>query len=223
MSRAALGTLLLLAACASSALPENADAPVRAVGPAEGAALQADMAELLIQHHADDAAVPLLRRALAEHPQSARLHTLLGVVLRDKGQEPQAKGELSRALTLDPAYAPAHTALGVLHDRARRTEDALREHRQAVRLAPGSVRAWNNLGFSLYLAGRDREAVDAFREALRVDPSARPVYNNLGFALARLGDEKGALAAFRQAGGEGSARSNLLLAQKLRKGVQPWP
>jgi Flp pilus assembly protein TadD len=209
----ALPVFALFAIGCATAAGATSDPGLRAPSPGESSVLREELIEAMVAKGSTATAVPLLKQALKESPRSAHLHTLLGVVLRDRGVRDQAEKELEIAIELDPKQASAHGALGVLYDYSRRHDLALKEHREAVRIAPDCVRCWNNLGFSLYLQHRDREAVAAFQAAIRLDPNEKAVYNNLGFAYGRLGYSSAALRAFRVGGDEAAAHQNLELSQ----------
>ena len=55
--------------------------------------LRIQLAELLIHEGAHENAVPIVREALARKPQDARLHYLLGTLLRDRGVYDEAERE----------------------------------------------------------------------------------------------------------------------------------
>lgn len=213
---AALLASTLLTGCAAYSATRNEPALKGAATPAELRALRADLVEKYIRAGSIDLAVPLVREALADEPRSARLRTLLGAILLDRGLTGQAERESRSAIALDDKYAPAYTLLGRVEQRRGHPEAALDATLKATQLAPGCVRCWNNYGYTLFLAGKDREAIDAYEKALTLDPNARTVYNNLGFALGHLGEEKAALQAFRQAVNEDDAKHNLELCRQLR-------
>ncbi len=185
---------LVLPGCATSSQVKKTEA--------EGARLRIDLAETYVAKKAYAAAIPLLRRAVAEQPDAAEPRELLGIVLREQGLYPQAEKELREATRLAPSSARAWAALGVLYDLMRRPDDAERAHRNALELLPSSAAIWNNLGFSLYLARRNDEAISALEKALELDPGLIVAYNNLGFAYGRRGSLADAVRCFRTAGGE---------------------
>ena len=178
--------------------------------------LSVAMAELLVESGAHAQAVPVLRNALVRRPKDARLHYLLGVVLRDRAVFEQAEKELQVAVGLDPGLAPALGALAVLYDLRGQPDKAIGFHRKALLAAPRVPRFHNNHGFSRYLAADYEAAVAAYEEAIRLEPTAKTVYINLGFALAAQGSDDRALRMFRQAGTSAEAYSNLGLARELR-------
>jgi len=179
-------------------------------------ALTVELAELLVAHGATDQAVPMLQQALAREPEDARLHYLLGTVLRDRGVFAQAEASLREAVRLAPKLAPAWSALGILHDLRQAHAEAEAAHRQALALEPNVARFHNNLGFCLYLQRRYADAVVAYEEAARRSPNAAQVYMNLGFAYAALGRDADAERVFREAGGAASALHNMAVAHELR-------
>jgi Flp pilus assembly protein TadD len=178
---------------------------------AEGGALRAELAELYVAKGAREAAAPLLRRAIAEHPKDARLRVLYGRVLRDLGLLPQAERELRLAVRLAPRRADAHAALAILLDLTGRGREALAAHARAVRLEPGDAALRNNLGFSLMTAGRPAEAIGPLEAALALDPGLGQAYANLGFAYGRAGRMVDAERTFRAGLGEAAAIYNLSL------------
>jgi Flp pilus assembly protein TadD len=174
-----------------------------------------EVAEVLVAHHAYEEATPLLQRAVTDHPNDPRVHTMLGIVLRDQALYSQAELELMEAYRLDAASVDTRAALGVLYDQWGRSEEADVWHRRAIEAAPNSADFYNNLGFSLFLRKQDAASAAAFEQALRRDPTNRRSANNLGFVRARQGDITGALKSFQNAGGRAAALSNLGLAYEL--------
>ncbi|HET6345009.1 MAG TPA: tetratricopeptide repeat protein [Myxococcota bacterium] len=181
----------------------------------DGKELTAEIAEIMATNHVYETAVPLLQQGISEDPNNARLHRLLGAVLRDRGIYVEALKELQLANSLQPNDADTAAAMGVLYDLRGNPAAAEIWHRRALDLAPERAEFFNNLGFSMYLQGRNYEAVTAFQEALRRNPNQPRAYNNLGFTLARLKDFDAALRAFQQAGTKAAALANLGLAYEL--------
>ena len=176
-----------------------------------GEALRVELAETYIDKGAKEAAIPLLRRALAAEPNDPKVRTLYATVLRDLGQYPQAQAHFAHALEIDPGYAPAHAGLGILYDLQRQAAAARPCHERAVTLAPGDAGYRNNLGFSLYLAGDTAGAIAQYEAALSLDPGLMVTYNNLGFAHGRRGDFAAAERSFRAVGSAAAALINLSL------------
>jgi superkiller protein 3 len=159
--------------------------------------MRVELAETYLSRGANEAAIPLLRRSLAEDPKNPRLRVMYGTVLRDLGLYRQAREQLKFALKLKPNDAAAHAALGILYNLRREPARALPHHQRAVELAPGHAPFYNNLGFALFLNGDLTAAISAYEQALALDPALAVAYNNLGFAYGRRGDYKQAEKTFR--------------------------
>jgi protein O-GlcNAc transferase len=200
---AVAATITAAAGCASRAQITSADE--------QGAALRLDLARVFVDKGAHEAAAPLLRRFLAEHPRHVPARVLFAVVLRELGLYPQAETELETARRQARAYAPVYAELGVLYDLTRRPGLAERAHARAVSLDPNQAEYWNNLGFSRYVAGRTDEAVGALERALALDPGLVVARNNLGFAYGRLSRFDDALRAFTSVVGEARAHLNMAI------------
>ena len=184
--------------------------------PDEVAALRQQMAETLVQQHDYDLALPYLRDLLARDPKNARLHLLLGIVLRDKSIFEPAQQELELALALDPRSSAAHAALASLFGRTRRLDQSEKHLRRAIALAPSHAPHHNDLGVCLLLQRRYPEARRALQEAIRLDPGLRVAFNNLGFTYAMEGDDEAMRRAFEQGGGRAMALTNLGFIEQLR-------
>lgn len=209
-----LVAVLSLTACASA--PAAKEEPTRQLADDEATALRMRMAETLVRQRDHDLALPYLRELLARNPRSARLHLLLGVVLREKGVYGPAEVELRRALELDPRAASGHAALGILATKRRRLAEAERSHRRAIALEPTRAAYHNDLGFCLMLQRRYAEARRSFAEAIRLDPSLRAAFNNLGFSYGLEGDDESAERAFSQGGSRAMALTNLGFLEEMR-------
>jgi Tfp pilus assembly protein PilF len=181
-----------------------------------GQEMRVELAQTYVDKGARAAAVPLLRRALAEHPDDPRVAALYATVLRDLGLYLQAEAQFRRVLALAPDYAPAHAGLAILCDLLRQPERARRHHERAVALAPGHAGYRNNLGFSLYLAGATGAAIGHYEAALALDPGLAITYRNLGFAYGRLGQLDAAERSFRTVDCRAEALLNLALVHDER-------
>lgn len=194
---AALGALLLAAACSSG--PRPAPVAERQAQPA--------------------AALPRAGAAGPGAPQpSGQPAGAQGVAAPPAPPPPQAVAEFDRAVNLVragstleaqrrfellaieyPQFAGAEINLGIMYRKGGQldlSESALRE---AVHRNAASAEAWNELGVTLRLRGRFHEAQDAYRKAIAADASFAPAYRNLGVVLdLYLGDAAGALQAFER-------------------------
>jgi Flp pilus assembly protein TadD len=175
------------------------------------------MAEELVEKRAYDSAAPYLMDLIARRPNDARLHLLLGIVLRGKGVLDKAKQELDLALRLNPKDPAAHNALGILFIKRRELAAAARSLRKATELAPRAASYHNDLGFCLLAQRKLEDAQKELAEAVRLDPTMRRALNNLGIALGLMGRDAEALEAFTQVGGSRAmALTNMGFVQELR-------
>lgn len=208
----ALGLLMALASGCATMQRAAADEPR---GERLGRELTAQIAEIMATNHIYETAVPLLREGIAEDPNNARLHRLLGTVLRDRGVFDQALTELQLAWTLAPNDPDTAAAIGVLYDATERPEAAEMWHRHALLVAGRRGDLYNNLGFSLFLQNRNAEAMVTFKEALRYNPNQARAFNNLGFTYFRLGEPEMARRSFQQAGTRAMASANMGVAYEM--------
>src|SRR5215472_3768060 len=74
-----------------------------------------DLAGLCMQNESGDTAVAIVEAGLAILPQSARLHTLRGVLKAEVGKYDDAAAEFDLANRLDPSRQYGAAALGVLY------------------------------------------------------------------------------------------------------------
>lgn len=193
-------------------------APVKQKQPNAREILQMrqQMVEELVRKRDYSNATPILRDLVARLPDNARMHLLLGIVLREKGAYDAAEREIRTSLKLSPKSAAAHTALGALLLKRGRYEKAEQAHREAVSIAPKVARYHNDLGFCLLVQRKMDKAKRELMEAIRLDPNLRVAFNNLGFLLGLTGDMDGAMRAFSQAGGRAMALTNMGYVEELR-------
>jgi serine/threonine-protein kinase len=153
-----------------------------------------------------EAGIAVLRRASWAHPEDARAHFALGVLLRF-ARPPQPE-EAIRAYSLAWGRQPelaGHALAHALEERGRGAE-AEAVWRDLVGRRPDNGRHLGGYGRHLKDRGRGAEAaplldraVAALREAVRLRPDLPADHNNLGLALVATGDLPGAIAAFREA------------------------
>ena len=218
MNKLATALLVLtgsLCGCGGSA-PQKPETGLKDLKPTERSGLRTQLIETMVNAKAYDSAVPLLRQALREQPNSATAHYLLATVLRERGRLEQAVAEFSVALKLNKELAAAHTGLGMTLNLLGRHETATASHLRAAKRQPKNGRIQNNLGFSLYLQKEFSDAEAAYERAIRADPQLRIAYINLGFALAAQKKHDAAKRAFSQVLTPAEVTNNLAVAEELR-------
>jgi tetratricopeptide (TPR) repeat protein len=160
--------------------------------------LLASGADLIAKGEAD-AAVELLRKAVALYPANARSLMGLGMARKAAGHVETALPFLTRAVDLEPDWLEARYNLGYALLAAGRLCEAEESLRRVIAARPEWAYAQNSLGTALLRQGRFVEAAEAFHCAIA---SAcdwyLPLYN-LGLALTQLGDDQAAIIALRSA------------------------
>jgi tetratricopeptide (TPR) repeat protein len=146
----------------------------------------------------DSDAIPLLRKALALHPQDFWLTFGLASVLSKAKRLDEAIGYYRAALALRPE-ATVHNNLGVALDDKGQGDEAIRHYREAFRIDPKNAIVRFNLGIALYLKGNLDEAVNHCREAVRLAPKNSRAHTNLGMALCAKGRLDEGIRHFRKA------------------------
>jgi Flp pilus assembly protein TadD len=131
-------------------------------------------------------------------PDSAGVHTVLGIALMNRRQPDQAAAEFREALRLDPDSADAHWRLGqALVSRAQ--GGGIEHLRRSVELGPDNAAAQRDLATALLQAGQYDEAKDHLRKAVPSMPNAAVAYNTLGVGLVSRGRLADAIDQFREA------------------------
>jgi Tfp pilus assembly protein PilF len=134
-----------------------------------------------------DAAIGMLRGALAFEPDAAPLHANLGWALEHTGQALEAETHYRRAIGLGPQLLQVRLNLGALLTAQRRLPEAEQIYRDALALAPESAAALSNYGMLLACLGCEQEAQACYRQALAFDPEYAKASFNLAYLLLRQG------------------------------------
>jgi serine/threonine-protein kinase len=150
---------------------------------------------------ADEAAVRLLRKGQARHPDDFALNHELGLTLAN--MQPARLDEaipfLTAAVALRKRNALAHYNLGLALDLKGDLDGAIRSYRAALERDAKYVPAHNNLGAALKRKGDIQGAIRAYRTALDLDPKDFKAHYNLGRALYAREDLDGAIRCYRTA------------------------
>jgi tetratricopeptide (TPR) repeat protein len=134
-------------------------------------------------------AVSIWNNTLAQHPESWRAQSDLGIALaEDPGRLQEALAHFEEALRLNPDSAQEHLNLAtVLVKYPDRVQEAISHYETALRIDPKSVEAHFDLAIALAdNAGRVQEAIAHYNEALRLRPDYVEAHNNLAILLARM-------------------------------------
>ena len=131
------------------------------------------------------AAEAVYERLLAEDPEHAEGHHLLGVLSLQMGRADAAVELISRSLTLRPGNAQAHANLGSALVGLKRPEEALEHYERALQIDPAFVAVQHNRANTLLLIGRHDEAAAAFALLLEAMPEVDFGTGNLFHARRR--------------------------------------
>jgi serine/threonine protein kinase/tetratricopeptide (TPR) repeat protein len=144
-------------------------------------------------------AVGYLRVALALRPDSPGILNILGIALRDQGDQPGAVAAFQKAIALKPDFATAReNLLHILRDQGDLPR-AVAAFQEAIAFKPGYAQAYLNLGHALHALEDLPGAVAAFQKAIALKPDFAQAHLGLGEALEDQGDLHGAVAAYQKA------------------------
>lgn len=133
------------------------------------------------------------RQALAESPNDAEAHALLGFALYQQEQNPAALREAELAIGLAPDVATYHYARALILLALDRRAEAQTAIREALRLDPTQA-AYHGVQSRIHLLRKEwQAALQAAEEGLRCDPEDVGCTNLRARALLQLG--RGAEAA----------------------------
>lgn len=141
-----------MAWCLWLAQPANAvfPDPVTRGGLADEDAAEA---EKLIDQKRFEMALPLLRSAVARHPDNVDIHNALGLALRKLGRLDESHDHYARALALDSDHKEAHEYMGELFLMRGEPKRALEMLGGLRRLCPAGCEERAELDAALAAAG----------------------------------------------------------------------
>jgi predicted TPR repeat methyltransferase len=141
----------------------------------------------------------LLEAVLAQAPDNAEGHNLLGNVHLREGRPTEAAECYRRAVAADPGHTKAHFNLGLAALEAGRPQEAARAIETALALAPGAAEDHLLLGNILHGLGRETDAIAHWRTAVARAPGLVAGWVNLGSLLRARGEFPAALEALTRA------------------------
>ena len=151
------------------------------------------------QGRRNEAAIELLRRAVAARPGDAAIHYNLGVAYQVDGRLSDAASSYREALRLQPAHADAHHNLGDVLLTLGDHPAAQASLQEAVRLRADFAEAHNKLGIACREQRKWDEAAAAFRRASKLEPDRVAFHSNLANLLTSQGQAEDALHHYQHA------------------------
>jgi tetratricopeptide (TPR) repeat protein len=158
-----------------------------------------DMASDSMNAGDHQAAIPLLRQAVAESPGDAVVHNSYASALAATGRLKEAVAEYRRAAALSPDYPDAHNNLASALVQTGRGDESIGEFRKALALKPDFAEAHAGLGGVLAQAGRVDEAIPHLQKAVELSPQNPGALANLCLALSLAGRPVEAIPHAQQA------------------------
>jgi len=151
-------------------------------------------AELLESSGQIDAAIRAAQRALRlpvqgastnmQNSDLAKLHFLLGRLMRRTGQLDQAVHHLSETIRLAPDFIEAYLEIGHVHQERRQHNQALNAYRQAITVAPHDHRAYYLISLALKESKDYLSAEKMLRRAADLAPNDVSIHRLLGAVVA---------------------------------------
>ncbi|MEB3359770.1 MAG: tetratricopeptide repeat protein [Synechococcales bacterium] len=145
-------------------------------------------------------AIQACLRELAQHPESAELHTSLGNLYAQQRHWDEAIAHYHQAIALQPTQAEVHRNLARVLALSGRRDEATVQWFEAVKLAPDWAKPEEkvSLGDALLKLEREDEAIACFRWAIRQEVTCAVAYQRLAAVLMEQGSKDEAIALYQQ-------------------------
>jgi tetratricopeptide (TPR) repeat protein len=135
-----------------------------------------------------DGAIIILKNMIADNPEDANAHYLLGISYLKKKMLPEAVEALTRTTELIPSFAGAYLHLGISYREQKELEKALQYYEKAIELEPSSVESLYNGGLILFELNRVPEALTYFEKTLELRPADPEFLEMAGRCYIHQGD-----------------------------------
>lgn len=128
-------------------------------------------------------AVDEYRKALKEHPRSARLYNKIGISFHHQMNFGEAKKHYEQASSLDEKYAQAINNLGTVYYAQHHYKKAQKTYQKALKITPSSASIYSNLGTAYFARRKYKQATEAYLTALQFDPNVFDTRSQAGTLL----------------------------------------
>ncbi len=129
-----------------------------------------------------DGAISALREAIAQKPDRAEAHNMLGLLLgRNGADKSEVIAEFREAVRLRPEFAPAHNNMGLVLVQTDDDPGAIAAFREAIRISPEYADAHANLGAALIPTDAE-QAIHELEKAVALAPTSTKAQFNLATA-----------------------------------------
>jgi len=146
-----------------------------------------------------DRALTGYREVIAEQPEYAPAHYLLGILLRDVGRRDEAQAALAAATQSAPTYVEPRAALANLLRESGSADAAVALCEEGLELLPDQPSLWRALGQARLGQLEGASAHRAFARALELEPADATTHYNDGVALQMRNRRGEALRAYQRA------------------------
>ncbi|HEY9856144.1 MAG TPA: tetratricopeptide repeat protein [Stenomitos sp.] len=173
------------------------------------------LAELLIEERRGPEAEPVLRRCLEVDPKYTDAHIRLGMLLRDRGQRPEAIRSFELAILNDQRAVVARYFLAQLCLDSGDQKRALSQLHFVLQLQPDYKPARLLMGDIFQRLGDHRQALVEYCLVANQSSSDASLFQRMGQSFQAIGDRPQALKAYERAFGldPGRAETGLHAAQ----------
>jgi tetratricopeptide (TPR) repeat protein len=173
------------------------------------------------EYHAgrNAAAVPELRQAVKESPDSYDSHYLLALTLTETGDLKEAIEEFTRAIALatkDDSKIVAYYNMANAYFDLSDYQNAADNYQSSLKIDGKLSKVHNNLGLALVGLKRTSDAAAEFKQAVDLKPQYAEAHYNLGVAFLELGKRSEAQQEAQTLSG-----MNADLAGRLEKLINP--
>jgi arylsulfatase A-like enzyme/Tfp pilus assembly protein PilF len=157
-----------------------------------GLPLNATLGEWLMAKHDYQKAVPVLRKAMQNDPDSPMTHFQLAKGLMASGDFAAAVPELEFAVAKQPGFADAHIFLETAYARTNRVPETIKECQIVLGFSPDHFPSYLILGRFLEISGDFEGAVPKLKKAAALQPNAPEPHMFLADAYDQLGQKAAA-------------------------------
>jgi len=162
--------------------------------------LRSHCAGMLATYAGDPAnAEALLRKLVAEFPETESFRMSLGHVLATQGKSAEAIRSYEAVLAIDPRNANAYINMAASQMQQQDRPGAEASCRKALALEPDNGTAHLNLGILLSRRGEKDEAIEHLEKSVQLERRLDEAHLNLGLALASVGRNEDAALHLRTA------------------------
>jgi tetratricopeptide (TPR) repeat protein len=145
------------------------------------------------------AAEATCRALLADSPDTADAHYLLGLIMQATGRIDDALTQLTQAIRLQPDHAPSYRSLGYLSLAQDDPAAAGRYFQRLIALDPADPQSYIDRGNAAFVEQDVERASACYRQALLLAPDNVQGLSNLGGILLAQGHPEAAIDYLRRA------------------------